>query len=264
MDEQVALGAVLLAIRKAGKSAASVEQVRCPLAKFFQWQANVHGYRGPNPAADLKFFVGKQPSKRARKRDVQWFRPAEARTLLEACSALRPRWTAFLMVCFGGGLRWGEATALRRADIDWTRERVHVERTWSEDGGRLEPCKDGEDRWVKLPAATLAALQARLEAMDLEGSVHRWSPEQRALAFPNTVGRITRYGTFFELGWKPLLLAAKLPYRKPYAMCATATRPGCSRVAPTFGGSRISSGTPRSRRRKAPTDTSSASATRAE
>ena len=93
-----------------------------------------------------------------------------------------------------------------------------MERTWSEDGGRLEPCKDGEDRWVKLPAATLAMLQAHLEAMDLEGSVNRWSPEQRELAFPNTAGRITRYGAFFELVWKSLLTAAKLPYRKPHAM----------------------------------------------
>ena len=85
-------------------------------------------------------------------------------------------------------------------------------------GADSDCCKDGEDRWVKLPAATLAALQAHLEAMDLEGSVKRWSPEQRDLAFPNTVGRVTRYGAFFELVWKPLLAAAKLPYRKPHAM----------------------------------------------
>lgn len=136
------IGVVLLAIRKAGKSSASVEQVRCPLARFYQWQTNVNGYRGPTPAADLKFFVGKQPSKRARKRDVQWFRQAEARTLLDACQALKPRWVAFLMVCFGGGLRWGEATALSCQDIDWARERLHVERTWSEDGGRIEACKE--------------------------------------------------------------------------------------------------------------------------
>jgi hypothetical protein len=69
-----------------------------------------------------------------------------------------------------------------------------------------------------LPAATLAALQAHLEARDLEGSVNRWGPDQRELAFPNTVGRITRYGAFFELVWKALLTAAKLPYRKPHAM----------------------------------------------
>jgi len=54
--------------------------------------------------------------------------------------------------------------------------------------------------------------------MDLEASVNRWTPEQRELVFPNTAGRLTRYGAFFELVWKPLLTAAKLPYRKPHAM----------------------------------------------
>ncbi len=212
------IGGVLLAIRKAGKSTGSVEQIRCPLTRFYQWQQNVHGYRGPNPAAELKFFIGKQPSKRGRKRDFQWFRQGEARTLLDACQVHKPRWVAFLMVCFGGGLRWGEATALSSRDIDWARERVHVARTWSEKGGRIEPCKDGEDRWVKLPSATMAALRGHLEAMDLEGSVKDWPPPARQLVFPNTVGRITRYGAFLGLVWQPLLGASKLPYRKPHAM----------------------------------------------
>jgi len=212
------IGAVLLTIRKAGKSAASVEQVRCPLTRFYQWQINVNGYRGANPAADLKFFLGKQPSKKARKRDVQWFRQTEARTLLEACQALKPRWTPFLLVCFGGGLRWGEATALSQADIDWGRERLHVARTWSEDGGRIEACKDGEDRWVKLPPAAVAALRSHCEAMGLEAALKGWTADQRQLVFPNSVGRITRYGAFAELVWRPLLLAANLPYRKPHAM----------------------------------------------
>jgi integrase len=210
------LGDVLLAIRKAGKSAASLEQIRCPLTKFYQWEMNVRRWPGPNPAGDLKFFLGKQPSKRGRKRDVQWFRREEARDLVKVCQALRPRWTAFLRLCFGGGLRWGEATALERRDLDWTRGRVHVERTWSEDGSRFEPCKDGEDRWVKLPAAALEALRAHVESMELEGSVMEWTT--RALVFPNSVGRVTRYGTFLEHVWQPLLAAAKLPYRKPHAM----------------------------------------------
>jgi hypothetical protein len=37
------IGAVLLAIRKAGRSAVSVEQVRSPLARFYAWQINVRG-----------------------------------------------------------------------------------------------------------------------------------------------------------------------------------------------------------------------------
>jgi integrase len=132
------------------------------------------------------------------------------------------------MVCFGGGLRWGEATALYRADLDERRQRVHVQRTWSEDGGRMEACKDGEDRWVKLPPATMAALSAHMEAMDIEAGVKDWSSEQRQLVFPNSVGRITRYGYFLEGVWKPLLVTAKLPYRSR-TPCGTPTRRGCWR-----------------------------------
>ena len=95
---------------------------------------------------------------------------------------------------------------------------MHVARTWSEGGGRVEPCKDSEDRGVKLPPATMAALRAHLEAKDLEGSVKGWLSAARQLVFPNSVGRITRYGAFLELVWQPLVAAAKLPYRKPHAM----------------------------------------------
>ncbi len=62
------IGGVLLEIRKAWKSAACVEKIGCPLTRFCQWQITLNVYRGPNPAADLKFFLGKQPSKRARRR----------------------------------------------------------------------------------------------------------------------------------------------------------------------------------------------------
>ena len=62
------------------------------------------------------------------------------------------------------------------------------------------------------------ALRVHGEAMELEASVKDWEPEQRQLVFPNNVGRVTRYGTFLELVWRPLLKAAKLAYRKPHAM----------------------------------------------
>ena len=91
-----------------------------------------------------------------------------------------------------------------------TRERVHVQRTWSEDGGRIEATKDNEDRWVKLPTETMVALRAHCEAIDLEASMKDWSAEQRRLVFPNKRGRITRYGQLLELVWQDLLGETRL------------------------------------------------------
>jgi len=93
-----------------------------------------------------------------------------------------------------------------------------VQRTWSESGGRVERCKDGEDRWVTVPASTLGPLRAHSEAMDLEATLNDWTPEQRQLIFPKSAARITRYGAFLELVWQPLLRNAALPYRKAHAM----------------------------------------------
>jgi len=44
--------------------------------------------------------------------------------------------------------------------------------------------------------------------------VHDWTPEQRALAFPNKAGRIMQYSTFIEDVRQPLLAKAGLLYRK--------------------------------------------------
>jgi len=212
------IGAVLLAIRKAGKSVTSAEQIRCPLTRFYQWQSNVQGYRGPNPAGDLKFFLGKQPSKRARKRDLQWFRQAEARGPLETCQTLKPRWTAFLMVCFGGGLRWGETTAVERSDIGWG-ARARAYRAHLVRGRRTDRSVQG---WRGPLGETARSHNGGAPrppgSHGLEANVKDWPPAARQLVFPNTVGRITRYGAFLEHVWQPLLAAAKLPYRKPHAM----------------------------------------------
>jgi hypothetical protein len=95
-------------------------------------------------------------------------------------------------------------SALYINDIDWSRSRLHLQRTWSEDGGRIEATEDGEDRWVKLPASNLEALRAQVEAMALEAQLHRWTHEQRRLVFPNSQGKVTRYGAFSEHVWQPL------------------------------------------------------------
>src|SRR5258705_13444326 len=45
--------------------------------------------------------------------------------------------------------------------------------------GDIAPPKNGKDRWAKASPALLQALRGHLEAIDLDGSVEEWSPEQR-------------------------------------------------------------------------------------
>lgn len=210
------LGAVIWRIQEAKRSSAIVDGVRWPLRGFYAELIETKTLAGPNPAGDLKFFVGKQPHK-ARSDTPMFFTREEAPQLFATARGLFPRWSAFILTGLRAGLRWGESAALYTSDIDWKSGRIHVQRTWSDKARRIEAPKDGDDRWVKASPALLDALRAHLEAMTLEGQVKDWTTAQRQLVFPNKAGRVMRYGNFFENVWQPLLAKAGLPYRKYHA-----------------------------------------------
>jgi len=137
--------------------------------------------------------------------------------LFATAKALFPRWHAFILTGVLAGLRWGESAALRKTDIDWQRGRLHVARTVSDKGRQIEGCKDHDDRWVKASPALLAALRAQIEAMDLEGQVNDWTPEQRKWVFTTKLGAPIQYPTFLVNVWQPLLAKAGLTYRSYHA-----------------------------------------------
>jgi integrase len=144
-----------------------------------------------------------------------FFAQEEGPTLVATAQALFPRWAPFILTGLLASLRWGESAALYRTDIDSTRGRLHVQRTFSEKANSIQRWKDGDDRWVKASPALLAALRGHLAADGPRGSGQGVDPpEQRKLAFPTTVGRIIHYGQFLENVWQPLLAKAGLPYRK--------------------------------------------------
>jgi integrase len=212
------LGAMIRRIREAGRSLAIVEGVRNPLRSYFADLIETKVLTGPNPAADLKHFVGKDAHRKAKaRRRVNagvYFTQEEAPALIATAKALCPRWAPFILTGLLAGLRWGESAALLRSDIDFRRGYLTVARTVSDRGRHIELCKDGDSRRVKASPALLAALQAHAEAMALEGSVRGWTPEQRALVFPTTHGQVVRYPYFLEHLWRPLLAKAGLPYRR--------------------------------------------------
>jgi integrase len=208
------LGAVIRRVREAGRSLAIVEGIRNPLRGYYADAIETKALPGPNPAGDLRHFIGKHAQRRARQHAAAYFAQEEAPQLVATARGLFPRWHAFILTGLLAGLRWGESAALRVSDIDFKRGRIRVERTWSAKAGRIEAPKDHEGRHVKASPALLEALRAHLEAVALEGQVQDWSVEQRALVFPNKAGRIMQYSTFLEDVWQPLLAKAGLPYRK--------------------------------------------------
>jgi integrase len=211
------IGAVVWQVKEAGRSLAIIEAIRNPLRGYYASLIETKVLPGPNPAGDLRYFIGKGAHRKARRHVTAFFAQEEGPQLVATANALWPRWAPFILTGLLGGLRWGESAALRTTDIDWTRGRIHVQRTYSEKGGRIEPCKDGEDRWVKASPALLAALREHLAAMELDGQVKDWTREQRSLVFPTSAGRIARYTHFLESVWQPLLSKAGLPYRKYHA-----------------------------------------------
>jgi integrase len=211
------LGGMIRRIRESGRSLGIVEGVRNPLRAFYADLIETKVLTGPNPAADLKHFIGKGAHRKARRGAAAYFTQDEGPVLIEAATALYPRWAPFILTGLLAGLRWGESAALRRSDIDWRRGYLTIERTVSDKGHRIEPVKDGEPRRVKMSPALQAALHDHVEAMKLEASVRDWSPEQRALVFPTTYGQVLRHPYFLEHIWQLLLSKAGLPYRKYHA-----------------------------------------------
>jgi integrase len=219
------IGAVLERLRAApasgpgkAKSLALQEQIRSPLRRFYRDLIRKQGFTGPNPAADLKDYMSKYGSKRARHGRMTYFRQEEGPQLFSTASAGFPRWLAFIGCCTLAGLRWGEAAALEREDIDWKAGVIHVRRTVCDKTAEVKVCKDGEDRFVPMSRRLAEWLRRHLAAMVLEGQLKQWTPEQRTLMFPNSRGHIGRYSTFLEHVWRPLLLKAGLRYRKAHSM----------------------------------------------
>jgi len=208
------IGAVIHRVREAGRSLAIIEGIRNPLRGFYADAIETKVFPGPNPAADLKHFIGKQTQRKARQRNAVYFAQEEAPQLVATAKALFPRWHAFILTGMLAGLRWGESAALYATDIDFKRGRIHVQRTWSDKARRIEAPKDHEGRWVKISPALVAALRAHVDRVELEGSVKGWTAEQRQLVFPNQAGRVMRYPSFLENVWQPLLAKAGLPYRR--------------------------------------------------
>jgi integrase len=97
-------------------------------------------------------------------------RPPQRNTYLTAkqLSALAEasgRYGALVLLLGIGGLRWGEAVALRVCDVNFLRRRVHLHRNAVDVGGevKLGTLKTNQNRTVSLPAFVIEAIAKTAE-----------------------------------------------------------------------------------------------------
>ena len=116
-----------------------------------------------------------------------------------------PEYRLLILVLAYGGLRWGEACALRRRRCDLAQSRVEVAESLAEVSGHFafgEP-KTYARRWVRLPRFVTDQLAEHLRDRVAAG------PD--ALVFTGRGGTLLRNSNFRRRIWQPALLSAGLP-----------------------------------------------------
>ena len=112
-----------------------------------------------------------------------------------------------------GGLRIGEALALRRRDLDASRSTLAIERSLEEVKGRLVvgETKTGVRRVITLP---------RTLSSELERICRKLPDDPNALMFGNRWGRFRRYRNFMRDSWMPAVGRLEMVVR-PHDLRAT-------------------------------------------
>ena len=156
---------------------------------YFLLQANFKaavesGYIGRSPCLGVKL-------PRAVVREMLFLSAEEVRRV---GSAMPEQYRALIYLLAYGGLRWGEAAALRRKRVNVLRRRVEVSESLSDVDGQLHfgPTKTHQARQVALPKSLNETLKSHLEryvAKELDALVFT-SPEGDPLRLPNFRRRV--------------------------------------------------------------------------
>jgi integrase len=168
-------------------SASRVRQAYFLLSAMMQ-AAVESGYLGRNPCYGVRL-------PRVATREMRFLSAGEVKELAEAAD----RYEALIYALAYGGLRWGEAAALRRARCDLLRSRIEVVESLAEVNGKLHfgPTKTHQNRTVRLPRSVSDLVAAHLAA--------NVPPEPDALVFAASHGGPLHHANFRRRVWVPAL-----------------------------------------------------------
>lgn len=143
----------------------------------------------------------------------------------ELSDAMRPPFGLLVDLLAYGGLRIGEAFALRRSCVDLAERRLLIRESLSETAGHLSfgPTKTHQQRTVTLPTFLVAALERHLS--------DRVAPSPDALLFVGRTGQPLHYNAFRTWHWDPAVRHIGLAGVTPHDLRATCA----SWVADTAG-----------------------------
>ncbi len=144
------------------------------------------------------------PLPRKPRREQLFLNPVEVDRLADAVG---PRYRALIYVLSYGGLRWGEAAALRAKRVNVLRGRVDVNESLAEVGGDLHfgATKNHRNRTVIIPAF--------LREMLNEHMVTFCGSDPDGLVFTASNGAAMRNSNFTKNVWQPAIAEAELPER---------------------------------------------------
>ena len=128
-----------------------------------------------------------------------------AEQVSKVAEAVPDRYRALVYLLAYGGLRWGEAVALRRERINVLRSRVEVKESVAETGSGLHygPTKTYQARSVAIPAFLKEMLEDHLDRYVDDG--------RDALVFTTEAGTPARSNNWRSRVWHPALKEAGLP-----------------------------------------------------
>lgn len=186
---------LLARMSERGLSASRVRQVRQVLLSIFKSAvADQRLARSPMQGSEFKI--------KGTSRQMQ---PLEAAEVSRMVAEMPNRYKALIYVLATGGLRWGEATALRRKDCNMLQRRLEISRSASEVGGALvfSDTKTHTSRRSYLPAFVCEQLASHLGRYA--------DPDPNGLVFTSEEGGPLRGSNFRSRIWRPALERAGLP-----------------------------------------------------
>lgn len=187
----------LAGLQAGGLSASRTRQARQVLSSILELAVE-GGYLAANPARGLKVQGGQE-------REMLHLDAGQARGLIDATEELRPGSGLLVQILAYGGLRWGEAVAIRRGRCDLLRSQLMIRESLSEVRGHLYfgPTKTHEDRVIVLPKFLRDGLSVHLTEYG--------APERDALVFTSPKGEPLRISNWRRRVWRPACDASGMP-----------------------------------------------------